>query len=321
MYHGKITQTGSYLPSLKVSNDDLSKIMDTSHEWIYSRTGIVTRHIAGKESVTDMAVEAANRALEHASYGAESIDMIVVATVSSEYSMPSIACQVQKGIGAHEAFCFDLQAACSGFVYGLDVIDQYMRSGRIKKALLIGVEKLSRLLNWEDRSTCVLFGDGAGAVLIEATDSELGIQGIELYSIGEQWDALVAVNGNEKNPFYDAVSQEGLTMDGRGVFQFACTKVTEGFNTLFESLEISPNDMDHYVLHQANKRIIERISKKMNVPMERFFMNMDQVGNTSAASIPLALDAMNEQGKLKGKTVALSGFGAGLTYGVGIVKF
>lgn len=321
MYHGKITQTGSYLPSLKISNDDLSQIMDTSHEWIYSRTGIETRHIAGKESVADMAVEAANRALADASYGAESIDMIVVATVSSDYAMPSIACQVQKEIGAENAFCFDLQAACSGFVYGLDVIDQYIRSGRVKKALLIGVEKLSRLLNWEDRSTCVLFGDGAGAVLIEETESELGIQGMNLYSIGEQWEALVAVNGNDKNPFYDKASQEGLTMDGRGVFQFACTKVTEGFTTLLDRLGYEAQEIDTYVLHQANKRIIERIAKKMDVPLERFFMNMDQVGNTSAASIPLALDAMNREGKLQGRTVALSGFGAGLTYGVGVIKF
>lgn len=321
MYHGKITQTGSYLPSLKVSNDDLSKLMDTSHEWIYSRTGIASRHIAGKESVADMAVEAAKRALESASYDAKSIDMIVVATVSSDYSMPSVACQVQKDIGADQAFCFDLQAACSGFVYGLDVVNQYILTGRVKKALLIGVEKLSRLLNWEDRSTCVLFGDGAGAVLVEATDTELGIKGIELYSIGEQWDALVAMNGNHENPFYDGVIQQGLTMDGRGVFQFACTKVTEGFNELFEAIGYTADDMDSYVLHQANKRIIERIAKKMNIPVERFFMNMDQVGNTSAASIPLALDAMNQVGELEGKRVALSGFGAGLTYGVGVIQF
>ncbi len=321
MHHAKIVETGSFLPELVVTNEDLAKVVDTSDEWIYSRTGIKERRIAAKESVSDMATGAADDAVKRSGIDTEDIDMIVVASSSSDYAMPSIACIVQKNIGAKNAFCFDMQAACSGFVYGLDIVDQFIKTGKVKTALLIGVEKMSHLLNWEDRSTCVLFGDGAGAVIIEATTDENGVIDTKSKSIGEQFEALVSPIRNNDTPYFKQDAEPYLTMDGRAVFQFAVTKVTKLFKEVFEDLEMKADDIDLYVLHQANSRIIEGIAKRLKQPIEKFFMNMDRLGNTSAATIPIALDELNKAGELSGKTVAMSGFGAGLTYGSAIVKF
>jgi 3-oxoacyl-[acyl-carrier-protein] synthase-3 len=321
MYHGKIVETGSFLPETNVTNDDLSKIVDTSDEWIYSRTGIKERRIAVKETVSDMATGAALDALRRSNMDPSRIDMIVVATTSSDYAMPSTACLVQNDIGASNAFCFDLQAACSGFMYGLEVIEQFIQTGKVKKALLIGVEKMSQLLDWEDRGTCVLFGDGAGAILIEETEENIGVIDTKSRSIGTQWEALVAPLRNNDTPFYKQINEPYLTMKGRDVFQFAVMKVTEIFKETFEEKDMSGDEIDLFVLHQANKRIIESIAKRLKQPIDKFYMNMEKYGNTSAATIPIALDELNKAGKLVGKKVAMAGFGAGLTYGSAIVQF
>lgn len=321
MYHGQIIETGSYIPKTIITNEDLSKVVDTSDDWIYSRTGIKERRIAIEESVSDMASQAALDALTRAKIDVSDIDMIVVATVSSDYAMPSISCIVQKNIQATNAFCFDLQAACSGFVYGLDVIEQYIQTGKVKKAILIGVEKLSQLLNWEDRGTCVLFGDGAGAVIIEGTKDLVGIIDTKAKSIGEQFEALVAPIRHNDTPFYKQNKEPFLTMDGRGVFQFACTKVSELITERLDVCNLTGDDIDLYVLHQANTRIIENIAKRLKQPIEKFYMNMERFGNTSAATIPIALDELNKQGKISGKRVAMAGFGAGLTYASAFVTF
>jgi 3-oxoacyl-[acyl-carrier-protein] synthase-3 len=321
MYHAKIIETGSFLPDTIVTNDDLAKIVDTSDEWIYSRTGIKERRIAVNESVSDMATKAALDAIKRSGILADEIDMIVVATVSADYAMPSTACIVQNNIKAKNAFCFDLQAACSGFIYGLEIIDQYVKTGKVKKAVLIGVEKLSQLLNWDDRGTCVLFGDGAGAVIIEASQGEMGVIDTRSRSIGEQYEALVSPLRQNDTPFYKQNKEPYLTMDGRAVFQFAVTKVSQLLKEVFEEIHITGDDIDLYVLHQANQRIIESIAKRLKQPIDKFYVNMEHYGNTSAATIPIALDELNKNGQLKGKKLAMSGFGAGLTYGSAIVQF
>ncbi len=321
MYHGRIIETGRYLPEFNVSNDDITKLVDTSDEWIYSRTGIKNRRIAKDESVVYMAASAAKNAISKCELDSMNIDMIVVATVSPDYAMPSVACMVQEQLGAENAFCFDVNAACSGFVYGLDIIDQFIKTRKVKNALLIGVEKFSHLLNWEDRDTCVLFGDGAGAVIIEATETEIGIIDTQSRSIGKQFEALVSPLNNNDTPFYNESSEAYITMDGRAVFQFAVTKVSALLKEVFQTQNISADEIDIYVLHQANSRIIEGIAKRLKQPIDKFYMNMESYGNTSAATIPIALDELNRAGELIGKTIALSGFGAGLTYGTAIVKF
>jgi 3-oxoacyl-[acyl-carrier-protein] synthase III len=321
MYHGQIIETGSYLPKAVVTNEDMSEIVETSDDWIYSRTGIKERRIAIEESVSDMATYAALDSLRRSNIDSMDIDMIVVATVSADYAMPSTACIVQKNIKAVNAFCFDLQAACSGFVYGLEVIEQFIQTGKVKKALLIGVEKLSQLLNWDDRGTCVLFGDGAGAVIIEATTEKSGIIDTKSKSIGDQFDALVSPLRHNDTPFYKQTKEPYLTMDGRAVFQFACTKVSELLLERFEHCNMTSDEIDIYVFHQANSRILESIAKRLKQPIEKFYMNMERFGNTSAATIPLALDELNKQGQLKGKKIAMAGFGAGLTYASAFVEF
>jgi len=321
MYHGKIIETGSFLPKTIITNDDLSKVVDTSDEWIYSRTGIKQRHIAVTESVSEMAAGAALDALNRSGVNPLDIDMIVVATGSADYAMPSTGTIVQNLIGAKNAFCFDLNAACSGFVYGLEVIEQFIQTGKIKKAILIGAEKLSQLLNWEDRGTCVLFGDGAGAVIIEGTLDSGGVIDTKSKSIGEQFEALIAPLRNNDTPYYKQEMEPYISMDGRAVFQFAVTKVSQLFKDVFKENNMTGEDIDLFVLHQANKRIIESIAKRLKQPMDKFYLNMERFGNTSSATIPIALDELNKAGQLKGKKIAMAGFGAGLTYGSAIVEF
>lgn len=321
MYHGKIVGTGSFLPDFIVTNDDLAKVVETSDDWIYTRTGIKERRIAKDYGVSDMAAQAAKNALDQSGVKPEEIDLIITATVSSEYSMPSVACMVQGKIGAKNAFAFDLQAACSGFVYGLDVIEQFIKTGKVKKALLIGVEKLSQVLNWEDRSTCVLFGDGAGAVIIEATKEVYGVIDVLNKSIGTDWDVLTSKIKHNDTPYYKQGEDNYLKMDGQQVFQFACKKVPEIFEELLTNNGLETIDVDLFVLHQANSRIIERVAKKMGQPIDKFYMNIEKCGNTSAATIPIALDELNAKGELSGKTVGISGFGAGLTYGAAFIQF
>ncbi len=321
MYHGKITGTGSFLPEHIVTNKDLANIVDTTDEWVYTRTGIRERRIAKDNDVHEMAVLAGQKALECSRVNPEELDMIVVATVSSDYAMPSVACIVQGELQAQHAIAFDVQAACSGFVYGLEIIEQFIQTGKVKKALLIGAEKLSQVLNWEDRSTCVLFGDGAGAVVIERTQEKTGIIDVMNKSIGSQWKGLTARIQHNNTPYYTQDIEHYLKMDGQQVFQFACTKVPEIFNALLERNKMEISEVDLFVLHQANRRIIERVAKKLGQPLNKFHMNIEKCGNTSAATIPIALDELFIQGELAGKTVGISGFGAGLTYGAAFIQF
>ena len=320
MNNSIICGLGHYVPKLSVSNDDLAKFIDTSDEWIHSRTGISNRYIAADETSFELAAKAGALALENAGVKAESLDLIIVATFSGEYATPSMACLVQRELGADQAMCFDVSAACSGFVYALDVADQFLKTGKYTNALVIGSEKLSQILNWDDRGTCVLFGDGAGAAVLQASE-EVGIIDTINKSIGKDFECLYAKNTINTTPYYEGSDEHNLVMNGQEVFQFACTKVPESLKLLMARHELTESDIDWFVLHQANSRIIIKIAKRLKIDMTKFYMNMDKYGNTSAASIPIALSEMAEQGMLKGKKVIIAGFGAGLTYGCSLIQF
>lgn len=320
MYNTKIIGLGYHTPALAVTNDDLAKYIETSDEWIHTRTGISNRYIASEETSYELAAKAGQKAIENSGLSPMDIDLIVVATFSSEYATPSVACLVQKEIGAPKAMCFDLNAACSGFVYGLDVADQFIKTGKYTNALVIGSEKLSQLLDWDDRGTCVLFGDGAGAVVVEGTQ-EVGIIDTINYAIGEDYSCLYAKNKVNKTPYYEGSDDHALVMNGQEVFQFACKKVPEVIQEILEKNQLTTEAIDLFVLHQANARIINKIAKRMKVDVHKFYMNMDKYGNTSAASIPIALAELEDQALLKGKKVIIAGFGAGLTYGCSLIQF
>ncbi len=321
MKYGKIVGTGRYLPKKIVTNKDLETIVETSDEWIYSRTGIKERRIADEDTNYEMAIYAAQDALKSTELLPEEIDLIIVATMTSEYSTPAVACLVQKAIGAKNAMAFDLSAACSGFSFALQTANQYLINGVFKNAIVVGCEKLSHITNWEDRSTCVLFGDGAGAAILVASD-EPGILASECKSVGEDFACLTSGLKHVKTPFYGENKEDPfIFMEGREVFEFACTKVPECIEGLLEKAQIQKDDIAYYILHQANERIIKRIAKKLNQDLEKFYTNMEFYGNTSSASIAIALDEMFKSGKLKGQKVVMAGFGAGLTYGASVIQF
>lgn len=320
MYNSIVSGLGHYAPKLSVSNDDLAKFMDTSDEWIHSRTGIRNRYIAAEETSYEMAAKAGRHALSKSSLKSEDIELIIVATFTGEYATPSMACLVQKELGADRAMCFDISAACSGFVYGIDVADQFIKTGKYKNALVIGSEKLSQILDWEDRGTCVLFGDGAGAVVLEKGQAG-GIIATTNHAIGKEFECLYAKNKTNKTPYYEGSDEHNLVMNGQDVFQFACTKVPASLRALMAENNLTSEEIDYFVLHQANARIISKIAKRLKIDINKFYMNMDRYGNTSAASIPIALSEMSEKGLLKGKKVIVSGFGAGLTYGCSLIQF
>lgn len=319
MKYGKIISTGKYLPPKVLTNEDLEKMVDTSDEWIYTRTGIKNRRIAIEKNY-EMATKAALNALEGCNIKPEEIDLIVVATISSEYSFPSVACLVQKEIGATNAMAFDLGAGCSGFIFALSTVNQYIKTGTFKNALVIGVEKLSHLVDWEDRNTCVLFGDGAGAAIVTA-DEQPGILEIESKSVGSKYECLTGKITYNKTPFYEQEKDTGIKMDGREVFKFACSTVPKCINHILEKANIDKDNIDYYIMHQANMRIIEKIAQKLKVDINKFYTNIDKYGNTSAASVAIALDEMFKSGDLTGKKIVMAGFGAGLTYGATIIQF
>ena len=304
----RIIGTGSCLPENIVSNNLLATMVDTSDEWISSRTGIRNRRVAEGETGVEMASEAAKRALENAGVSADEIELIIVATCTTDMQFPSTACMVQKEIGAKHAVAFDLSAACSGFLFALNTAHAYFKAGIYKKALIIGTEVLSKLVDWSDRSTCVLFGDGAGAAVVEASD--MGLEGFVQHADGEKGEVLTCEGTNRtEGPAY-------IHMDGQEVFKFAVKKVPECIQEVLTLTGTEKEDIRWYLLHQANSRIIQSAAKRLKEPEEKFPMNMDQYGNTSAASIPILLDEMNRSGKLKrGDRLMLSGFGAGLTWG------
>jgi 3-oxoacyl-(acyl-carrier-protein) synthase III len=317
----KIIGTGRSLPKNIVTNDDLAKVMDTSDEWIVTRTGISERRLVKEETTTSMSANAALQALRQSNMSVQDIDLIIVATISADANMPSTACQVQDIIGAVNAVAFDLAAACSGFLFALNTAYAYLKSGLYKNALVIGAETLSKIVNWEDRSTCVLFGDGAGAVI--ATAAEEGMYNMLQYTDGSKGNVLTYKNPPVHNILVqNKLVLEYIAMEGQEVFKFAVTKVPESIQALLEKEYVSTEDIKYFVLHQANKRIIQSVAKRLHVSEEKFPINMNKYGNTSAASIPILLDEMNEQGMLhKGDKIILSGFGGGLSWGVSLLQW
>lgn len=310
---GKITATASYVPEKIVTNDDLSNLMDTSDEWIHSRTGIKRRRVAVGENTSDLCIRVAQTLLQDAQLSAESLDFILVATITPDFNTPAVACQVQGAIGAVNAFAFDISAACAGFVYALSMAEKLMRTGA-KKGLVIGGEVLSKVLDWNDRSTAVLFGDGAGGLLLEAC-SEQHLLKESLKADGTRGMSLTSGFRTNENPFsqnapaYSACMQ----MIGREIFDFATRDVVASINDLTQDEAI-----DYFLLHQANSRILDKVARKLKQPREKFLQNMQDYGNTSAASIPLLLDEEIKRGTLSlgsGQKVVFSGFGGGLTWG------
>ncbi len=323
-----ILGTGSYAPERVMTNEDLSRIVDTSDEWIRTRTGIRERRIAAPdEAPSDMAVHASRRALEDARLTPADIDLLIVATVTPDTPMPATACFVQHKLGLPTtAACFDLNAACSGFVYALDTACAMVASGRYRHALVVGVEKLSAVLDWQDRTTCVLFGDGAGAVVVgRQAEPGLGLLGTRLGTFGEGADLLYISHGGTRAP----TSAESLArqdhcirMKGKEVFKLAVRAMDEAARDILEQHRIRADQIALVIPHQANLRIIESISEYLELPMERFFVNVDRYGNTSAASIPLALDEARRTGRIKpGDLTLLVAFGAGLTYGSALIRW
>ncbi|GAF38512.1 3-oxoacyl-(acyl carrier protein) synthase III [Agrilactobacillus composti DSM 18527 = JCM 14202] len=323
----KITKTAHYTPSKVISNDDLAQIMDTNDEWISSRTGIKRRHVVTDEDTTDLVVNVAEDLLKQSQVDPEDINFIVVATASASEAVPTAAACVQKAIGAKNAFVFDLNAACSGFIYGLSVVRGLFANPNYNKGILIGAEVLSKYTDWEDRTTAVLFGDGAGGVLLEknAEPGEMFL-GEDLLSMGDLGDKITMAGTQNNSPFSAGATKDNpgkyVTMDGRAVYTFATRNVPKSINRALEQANLTADDVDLFVLHQANARIVEVIAKKLHQPIEKFPMNISEYGNTSAASVPILLDELNAAGKIKpGSVIALAGFGGGLTLGSEIIRF
>lgn len=330
----KITGTGSAVPALRVTNDDLSKIMDTSDEWIKSRTGIEARHIAVEETTTSLAVSAAEKALNNAGIKAEELDLIIAATVSPDKFFPNLSCEVQSALGAGNAVAFDISAACSGFLFAMNTARMYLESGSGKHALIIGAETLSKMMDWDDRSTCVLFGDGAGAAILSA--EEPGIAGGETMperksgilsmlwgSDGAQGMVLNCANRPVNNPYVKHDTALSYTsMNGQEVYKFAVRKVPEIIRESVEAAGLTIEEIDLFILHQANYRIIESVAKRLRQPLEKFPTNLQECGNISAASVPILLDNVNNHGRiLKGSKIVMAGFGAGLTWGAAVLEW
>ena len=304
-----------------MTNDDLSKIVETNDEWIRSRTGIRERRIATEDGTSDMAAKAAARAIEQAAILPEEIDLILLATSSPDSCFPNGACEVQAKLGAVNAACYDISAACTGFVFALSTAHAFISAGIYKTALVIGADVLSKLIDWTDRGTCVLFGDGAGAAVVRA--DETGILGLNMHSNGEKGGVLTCGSRSNGNFLLGRKPELGyMTMDGQEVFKFAVKKVPECMNEVLRETGYTTQDIDHFVIHQANFRIIESIATRLKVDVDKFPANMERYGNTSGASVPILLDELNRKGQLKrGEKMILSGFGAGLTWGAILLEW
>lgn len=319
----KIIGIGSGIPDNIMTNDDLSKIVDTSDEWITTRTGIKERRISKGENTSDLAAKAAMKALKMSDTKPEEIDMIILSTSSPDALSPSTACFVQDKIGAVNASCFDISAACSGFVYALRIGAQFIKTGECKKVLVIGAEVLSKITDWTDRSTCVLFGDGAGAAVLAESD-EKGVSSIFTGAQGNKAGYLGITCVPVKNPLVkpEEIENIKLHMDGKEVFRFASSIVIEAIDKVLKDSGLTMDDIKYVIPHQANVRIIEYAVKKLKAPEGKFYINLDKYGNTSAASIPIALAEMNEKGLIKkGDKLILVAFGAGFTWSACLVEW
>lgn len=323
MAFSKITQVAAYAPEQIISNDDLSQIMDTSDEWISSRTGIRERHITREETTSDLGTQVAQQLLKQSGLSAQAIDFIIVATITPDSLMPSTAARIQANIGASNAFGMDMTAACSGFVFALATADKFIQSGLYQRGLVIGAETLSKTLDWSDRSSSVLFGDGAGGVLLEASDTKHFLAE-SLHTDGSRGGSLTSGLIGLSSPFSDTTSDEKyLQMDGRAIFDFAIRDVPKSIKQLVADAGLSIEDLDYLFLHQANIRILNKMAKKLGVSMEKLPANMMAYGNTSAASIPILLSESVDKGIIAldgSQTVLFSAFGGGLTWGSLIVK-
>ena len=317
----RIIGTGSYLPEHIVTNDDLAQIMDTSDEWISSRTGIRERHLVKEETTADMSVAAAKKALENAGVTAEEIDLIILGTVSPDYITPSCACQVQAAIGAHKAVAFDINAACSGFMFALHIANAYIQAGIYRTALILGAETLSKIMDWTDRGTCVLFGDGAGAAVVRG-DENTGLLAYDQGSDGSRGMVLAGLNRTNNNPLVETSKElQYVHMDGQEVYKFAVTSVPASLQKVVKEAGLTMEEIDYFALHQANIRIIQSVAKRLKVSGDKFPVSLDHCGNISAASVPILLDEMNRKGMLKpGMKIALSGFGGGLTWASAVIE-
>ncbi len=334
---GVITGTGRCLPGKKRSNHDIAQLVETSDAWIRERTGVRNRHVVETETTSSMAVAAAKEAVSDASLEAIDIDMIIVATISSDVIMPSTACMVQSEIGASNAVAFDLNAACSGFIFAYHTAQVYISMGLVTNVLIIGAESLSHIVNWEDRGTCILFGDGAGAVVLSAKKGKP--HPCVMHSNGGKGSVLTCDTMSPQAQMTDKfdiqmqrsdnhdiqvqrLDNHYIQMNGQEVFKFAVRKVPEVVEELLRSIGVSSEDIDYYILHQANKRIVESVAKRLALPLERFPMNLEEYGNTSSASIPILLDELHKAGRLKGgMKLIMAGFGAGLTWGAAYLEW
>ncbi|MBO5144204.1 MAG: ketoacyl-ACP synthase III [Lachnospiraceae bacterium] len=326
----KITGTGSELPEKIVTNFDMQELVETSDEWIRERTGIAERRISTGETVSSLSAKACQKALEMAGKAASEVELIIVATCSPELLLPCCACQVQDMIGASNAAAFDMNAACSGFLFALNTVNAYLQAGIYKNALIAGSEVLSKLVDWTDRGTCVLFGDGAGAAFVEASADDA------VYDNGRKAGLECMVQGSDgakgmvlscaERPVNNAFVSEKQTvnpyiqMNGQEVYKFATRQVPACINKALDKAGLCVDDVDLFILHQANVRIIESVAKRLKADIAKFPMNLDKVGNMSSATIPVLLDELNRSGKIKkGDRIVLSGFGAGLTYGASVL--
>lgn len=317
----RIIGTGSCLPETVVTNNDLAAIMDTSDEWIVSRTGIRERRLVKNETTAQLSAKVAASALKRAGVEPEELDLIIVGTITGDHITPSTACEVQAALGADKAVAFDVNAACSGFMFALHTAHAYITAGLAETALVIGAETLSKIMDWNDRSTCVLFGDGAGAAVVKKDDR--GILAFDQGSDGEKGKVLSCPNRTNNNPLVSTSKElKYVQMDGQEVYKFAVTTVPESIIKVLDQAGVSVEEIDYFVLHQANIRIIQSVAKRLKVSEDKFPISLDHCGNISAASVPILLDEMNQKGMLqKGMKIVMSGFGGGLTWGTALLEW
>lgn len=322
MNHVKVTGTGHFTPKTCITNDDLSKIVDTSDKWISTRTGIKSRYISDGITTSKMGYLASLQAMDLAGIQPKDIDLIIVATMTPDNYLPNSACEIQKEIGAINAVCFDINAACTGFIYALHTATQYIMTGMYKTALVVGSDVTSKIVDWKDRSTCVLFGDGAGATVIQKSEHP-GIKNMSMGSDGSMSDVLKC----QSRSIHNLLNQSNIntldymTMSGQEVYKFVCSTIPNNIQNMIEESDKSIEDIDLFIFHQANKRIIESVAKRLNVDKEKFYINLQKYGNTSSASIPIALDeVIRKQLVGKGDLIVLSGFGGGLTWGSTLIE-
>lgn len=325
MIKTRIISTGASVPEQVITNDDLSKIVDTSDEWITQRTGIKKRHISGGENTSHFAINTARQVLERAEVAAEDVDLIIVASVTADYGTPSLACMVQKEIGAINAVAFDVNAACSGFMFALSIADKYIKTGMYENAIVIGAETLSKIVDWKDRATCVLFGDGSGGAYVEKSE-DMGILEEELGAKGELWNILTQGYVGCSNAFNDIKHEKDnlwyVNMDGRAVFKFATKAVAKSIERVMDNAGVKADEIKYVVPHQANARIVDIISRKLGIAHDKCYMNMSEYGNTSSASIPIVLNELNEKGLIeRGDKLLLTGFGGGMTWGTMLISW